>query len=206
MLPLSRHKRTADSMLMLGYVLAAALQSVAPHDQLPLLRTAATQKACAASLSVVQSMVEAVDTPLIFSGWDGAHTSDISNSVYDWSSSQYAKGHGTASPTRGMMSEFINGNYTRYSAVVNCLSVRTFLKNRRVRFGKAEVMKAIDAKDQDILIVDVSLAALDSTGQHALVTRGQSGAFGGGGGWVLALVRDSAGHWQEAHVAPTWMS
>jgi hypothetical protein len=193
-------------MLMLGYVLAAALQSVAPHDQLPLLRAATTKKACAASLSVVQSMVEAVDTPLIFSGWDGATTSEITTSSYNWSPSQYAQGNGTASPSGSMMSEFINSDYTRYSAVVNCRSVRTFLQNRRVRFGNAEVMKAIEAKDQDVIIVSVSLAALDSTGQHALVTRGQSGTFGGGGGWVLALVRDGAGHWQEAHVAPTWIS
>lgn len=193
-------------MLIFGYVLAATLQSMAPHDRLPLLRADATQKACAASLSVVQSMVEAVGTPLIFSGWDGAKTSEISNSVYNWSPTPYAKGNGTASPSRSMMSEFRNRDYTRYSAVVNCLSVRTFLKNRRVRFGKAEVTKAIDAKDQDVMIVDVSLAALDSAGQHALVTRGQFGTFGQGGGWVLALVRDRSGHWQEAHVAPTWMS
>ena len=55
-------------MLTLGYVLAAALQSVAPHDQLPLPWSAATQMACAASLSVVQNMVEFVGTPMIFSG------------------------------------------------------------------------------------------------------------------------------------------
>jgi hypothetical protein len=193
-------------MLMLGYTLAAALQSVAPHDQLPFLRAAATKKARAASLSVVQSMVEGVDTPVIFSGWDGSNTSGITNSYYNWVPNQYAEGNGTASPSRSMMSDFLNSDYTRYSAVVNCRSVRTFLKNRRVRFGNAEVMKAIEAKDQDVLIVSVSLAALDSTGQHALVTRGQSGTFGGGCGWVLALVRDGAGHWQEAHVAPTWIS
>lgn len=191
---------------MLGYLLAGAVQLVAPHDALPLLRAATTKKACAASLSVIQSMVEAADTPLIFSGWYGAATSEIAASSYDWSPSQYAQVNSTASPSKSMMSEFVTGDYTRYSAVVNCRSIRTFLESRRVRFGNAEVMKAIDAKEQNVIIVSVSLAALDLTGQHALVTRSQSVTFGGGGGWVLALVRDGAGHWQEAHIAPTWIS
>jgi hypothetical protein len=193
-------------MLMLGYALAAALQPAVPHDQLTLLRTAATENACAASLSSVQSVIKAGDNPLIFSGWDGAAFSDITNANYDWSPSQYAKKNSTPLPSKSMMSEFISDGNLRYSAVSNCLSIRAFLKNRRVRFGNAEVMKAINAQEQGVTIVSVSLAALDSTGQHALLTKGQSATLGGGGGWVQALVRDSAGHWQEAHIAPTWIS
>lgn len=158
---------------MLGYLLAGAVQLVAPHDALPLPGVATTKKACAASLSVVQSMVEAVDTPLIFSNWDGASALEITASSYDWSSSRYAQDNSTASPSKSMMSEFVTGDYTRYSAVVNCRSIRKFLEGRRVRFGNAEVMKAIDAKEQNVIIVSVSLAALDLTGQHALMTRGQ---------------------------------
>lgn len=68
-----------------------------------------------------------------------------------------------------------------------------------------EALKAIKAQERDVLVVSVSLAALDTTGRHALVTKGQSGIFGGGG-WAQALVRDRAGHWQAAYTAPTWIS
>jgi hypothetical protein len=195
-----------SQVLVLGLALATAAKSAVPQGQVTPPRIVAMTKACAASLSVVKNMVAAVDTPLIFSGWDGAARSDVSDSDYNWSPSPFAENNGVLAPSKLMMHEFMSTDNLRYSAVVNCPSVRAYLTTRRIRFGNGEVMKAVEAQERDVTIVSVSLAAFDSSGRHALLTRGQSSTFGGGGGWVQALVRDRAGHWQEAHIAPTWIS
>ena len=162
--------------------------------------------ACEASLAVIRSMVATPGTPLIFNGWEGSSSPERSRTEYRWSPTQYATEHHLSAPSRETITLLQQDPNMGRSAVTNCPTIRNFLTQHHVRYGAEETMSAIRNQEQEVVIVAVSLAAIDPTGRIAIVTRGQSGTGGGGGGWVQALIRDQASSWQEAYTAPTWIT
>ena len=194
---------------MIGLLIYASAASTGPasaHETLNRSTGVETAAACEASLAVVRAMVATPGVPLIFNAWEGRSSPDVSQTEYRWSPTRYATAHHLPAPSRETITQLHQADNLGRSAVTSCPTIRNFLTQHHVRYGEEATMSAIRNHEQEVVIVAVSLAAIDPTGRIALVTRGQSGTGGGGGGWMQALIRDRASGWQEAYTAPTWIA
>jgi hypothetical protein len=190
---------------LLIYASTASTGAASAHEALNRSTDVEIAAACEASLAVIRSMVATPGAPLIFNGWEGSSSPEISGTEYRWSPTRYATEHHLPAPSRETIKQLHQADNLGRSAVTNCPTIRNFLAQHHVRYGAEETMSAIRNQERQVVIVAVSLAAIDPSGRIAIVTRGQSGTGGGGGGWVQTLIRDQASHWQEAYTAPTWI-
>ncbi len=161
--------------------------------------------ACAASLEVVRSIALPKKDPVIFSSWIGQGSESINpDAKYGWNPTDFGRENSVSVPPREALVQM--SAEPDLSAIEMCAVIRRFLTDNHIEFGEAAVNDAIKRHDPDVLIASVSLARLDAEGRRALISEGNSGAEGGGGGWLYSMVIDKTGRWQKTHTAPTWIS
>jgi hypothetical protein len=161
-------------------------------------------RACEVSLTVMHDIVEQRGDALVFHSWKGKSASSFhSDGQYDWSNMKGERRAPHLNPS--MLKSLENGS--GFSAVDKCENVRTFLKDRGIKFGGEAINEARQSNpSSDVTVVSLGLAALTMDGKTAAVETGYSGLSGGGSGWISIYSSTSDGNWQRTFIAPTWIA
>lgn len=192
---------------MIAMLLYAAMAGggTAPAQRTQVARPVMVKAACEASLALIRSQVAMRGDRVIYTEWKGADRRDFDPGDDRWSATPYAKAHHVAAPSGRRIKRTHRLDNLAFSAVHHCPSVRRFLDRRHIAFGADATDLAVRRQDAKVTFLSVSLAAVDASGQRAVVTFGSTGLLGGGG-WATTLVRDSAGRWHPAYSTPTWIT
>lgn len=191
-------------MKYLSFALAIFSSTSATGDKPPASEDHA--RACEVSLSFAKDFVKSQDGKVIFNSWGGLSQGQVSTvEKYDWGITPYGNSSGSGKPSTDLIRKF--HQQRGISAVEECPLLKSYLNQSKVDFGLEAILKAAnDSSKSDFLILSVALPAVSDDGKEAVLSNGQTGVHGGGGGWMTALSLDQDGHWEATYVAPTWIA
>ncbi|WP_370307901.1 hypothetical protein [Sphingobium abikonense] len=191
-------------MKYLSFTLAI-FSSISANGEKPPLSGAHT-KACEVSLSFAKDFVKSQDGRVIFNSWEGPSQAKVSKvEKYDWGITTYGHSTGSEKPSSNLIRKF--HQQRGISAVEECPLLRSYLTESNVEFGFDATIRATnDPSKSNFLILSIALPAVSDDGKEAVLSNGQTGVHGGGGGWMTALSLDQGGHWKATYVAPTWIA
>lgn len=187
-------------------VLALAALIFAPEAGEKSVSSPDRSTACSVSLSFVRSFVKAQGGKIILSSWKGESSAFVSDPPkYNWGITTFGSRLKAQEPSADLMKKF--HDQRGLSAVEECPTVRSYLQRKRIEFVSEAIIGAEkDPGKYDFLILSVSLAVVNDDGTMAILSNGQTGAHGGGGGWITAMSLDKRGNWERSFTAPTWIT
>ena len=170
------------------------------------VRTPDAPTACQVALSFVKSFVTTQNGKIIVSSWQGESSANASDRLdYDWGITEYGRDTKATEPPPFLIKKFHHQN--GLSAVEKCSIVKSYLRRNGIEFGWDAILRAQkDPKKSDFLILSVTLPALSDDKTMAILSNGQAGIQGGGGGWITAMSLDKNGNWERTFTAPTWIN
>jgi hypothetical protein len=191
-------------MIYLNFALAI-LTFISAINEMPPASEDKT-RACEVSLSFAKDFVKSQNGKVIFHSWEGLSESQVSTvEKYDWGITPYGISSGSEKPTQKLIRRF--HKQRGLSAIEECPSLKSYLAESGIASGLDAIVKATnDSSKSDFLVLSVALPAVSDDGKVAILTNGQTGVHGGGGGWITALSLDKDGHWEVTYVAPTWIA
>jgi hypothetical protein len=190
---------------MNSWVLALAALTVAPESGENSMLLPDRSTACFVSLSFVKSIVKAQGRKIIFTSWEGESSALASDPPkYNWGITTFGSRLKAQEPSADLAKRF--HNQRGLSAVEECPIVKSYLRRKKIEFGSDAIIRAKkNPRKSDFLILSVTLAAVSDDGTIAILSNGQTGVHGGGGGWITAMSLDEKGNWDRSFTAPTWI-
>ncbi|WP_395337500.1 hypothetical protein WBP06_23205 [Novosphingobium sp. BL-8H] len=160
-------------------------------------------RACRASLSVVQSIVNSMGSNLIFGSWVGQSSSQALDAEYQYDWAKVGRPRRGVSPPGASEMRLMKPK-SGFSAVERCPEIRDYLRRNRIQFGEEAVRQAYASRSPSgVTFVSVSLAIIAPTGNTSVITTSFGSLELGGGGWVSVYSRANDATWVEAYIAPT---